>query len=186
MGTRGIFGLYKDGKTKVTYNHLDSYPSYLGVNFLKDIKEYTVKEISKAFDRIILVDEDKKPTKEQIKQCKKFCNMSVSNQSETDWYCLLRNAQGNIKAWLDGEIDYMIDNQDFLKDSLFCEWGYIVNLDESVLEIWKGYNKGITKNRYVIDKVEDHGYGNSVLIKKYPLNDLSSAQEFIEFLEQAD
>jgi hypothetical protein len=172
MGTRGVIGLYKDGKTKVTYNHYDSYPSYLGVNFLNDIKEYTEEEISEAFDRIIMVDKDKKPTKEQIKQCKKFCDLSVSSQSETDWYCLLRNAQGNIKAWLDGEIDYMIDSQDFLKDSLFCEWGYIVNLDERVLEVWTGFSQGITKNRYMIDRVDDRGFGNCVLIKKYPLFDL--------------
>lgn len=31
----------------------------------------------------------------------------------------------------------MIDNVSFLQDSLFCEWGYVINLDTNVLEIYR-------------------------------------------------
>ena len=36
---------------------------------------------------------------------------------------------------------YMIDSSDFIKDSLFCEYAYIVNLDSGMLEFWKGFQK---------------------------------------------
>lgn len=30
MGTRGMYGFYRNGVTKATYNHFDSYPEWLG------------------------------------------------------------------------------------------------------------------------------------------------------------
>ena len=30
MGTRGLYGFRKNGIDKLTYNHLDSYPDWLG------------------------------------------------------------------------------------------------------------------------------------------------------------
>jgi hypothetical protein len=37
----------------------------------------------------------------------------------------------------------MVDGAGFLRDSLFCEWAYIVNLDDDdgVLEVYRGFNK---------------------------------------------
>lgn len=33
----------------------------------------------------------------------------------------------------------MIDSSHFLLDSLYCEWGYILNLDTKMLEVWRGW-----------------------------------------------
>lgn len=32
------------------------------------------------------------------------------------------------------------DSSDFLADSLFCEWAYIINLDTKMLEFYQGFN----------------------------------------------
>jgi len=37
MGTRGLWGIRKDGKDKLTYNHYDSYPFLMQ----KDIFNFT-------------------------------------------------------------------------------------------------------------------------------------------------
>ncbi|HBD95376.1 MAG TPA: hypothetical protein DC057_14505 [Spirochaetia bacterium] len=149
MGTRGVYGFYKDNVDKLTYNHSDSYPSWLGKEIVNFVKSTSIEELNQIFDKIILVDEDDEPTAEQIKDCEEFTNLGVSNQSIYDWYCLLREAQGNLSAYK-SDLRYMIDGKDFIKDSLFCEWGYVINLTSNILEIYKGCQRkrNSKNNRY--------------------------------------
>ena len=48
MGTRGVIGFRIDDKDKVMYNHMDSYPEYLGVKILEDIDEIISLDVSKT------------------------------------------------------------------------------------------------------------------------------------------
>ena len=68
----------------------------------------------------------------------------------------------------------MIDSQNFIKNSLFCEWGYIINLDDNTLEIWKGFQQKSQKNnRYGCEKWE--GYYPCKNIKKIKLEEIKKA-----------
>jgi len=197
MGTRGLIGFYKDKTTKAMYNHWDSYPNGLGRDVLRAIKGRTTKELNDTFDRIILVVEHKtRPTKEQIEECKEFNNLEVGEdimehsyamkRRIDDWYNLLREAQGRLDYYIDGKLRYMIDSKDFIKDSLFCEWGYIVNLDTNELEVWRGFQKTSNKNRYSIDKPDDSGYYSCDIMTKFPLSDLPLEDKFVAELERID
>lgn len=64
----------------------------------------------------------------------------MSGMRYEDWYCLLRNTQGDLRHYHKG-IEHMIDSQEFLADSLFCEWAYIMNLDDQQFEVYRGFNK---------------------------------------------
>ena len=120
MGTRGLYGIRRDGRDKLTYNHFDSYPSGLGKDFLKFCKMNTLQQLHRFYDNIVLVDEDSIPTFEQITVCKKngYFDAFVSEQKDTDWYCLLRGLQGDFDEYqrlLDkNRTIYMIDNSDFI------------------------------------------------------------------------
>jgi len=148
IGTRGTYGFYKDGVTKVTYNHWDSYPSSLG-DSIKDFLVNTKREqLDEIFDRIRLVRADEKPTSEDIEKLKPFYNGDVNGGSE-EYYNFLRETQGDLKAYVDyPELDVMIDSEDFLQDSLFCEWAYIINLENDTLEIYKGFQTEPSTSRY--------------------------------------
>jgi hypothetical protein len=170
MGTRGMYGFYKEGETKATYNHFDSYLDGLGNDVAKFVRATPIQELNEIFDRVELVDDEKEPTEEQIKHCEQWSDFNVSTGSPKDWYCLLRNAQGNLDAYKVG-LKYMSDGSKFIKDSLFCEWAYIINLDDNVLEIYKGFQKKPQDNRYKIEE-SDNGYWHCALIKTFPLGDI--------------
>ena len=144
MGTRGAYGFHKDGVDKITYNHFDSYPIGLGADVAAFVCQHTDEEMNAIFDRIILVATNEKPTGDQIAECMPFFDGNVSEQTPEDWYCLLRKAQGNLEAYAGG-LRYMVDQADFLKDSLFCEWGYVINLDKGVLEIYRGFQRHLRR-----------------------------------------
>lgn len=147
MGTRGLIGFHSEGINKVTYNHFDSYPSGLGYQAIKDThKLLEDPEFKQKVDALQLVNEESKPTAEQITALKKYFNPNVSTGSEQEWYALLRDVQGDVKENL--KCGYMIDSEIFAKSSLFCEWGYVINLDTEQFEVYQGFQK------------EDHGaYG---------------------------
>ena len=181
MSTRGLWGFYKNGITKATYNHFDSYPEGLGNNILKFIDETCNEQLNGVFNKIVMVDENKKPSKKHIEKYSKYLDLNVSNQTNEDWYCLLRNTQGNPFVYLD-EVDHMTDGQDFIHNSLFCEYAYIINLDENVLEFYTGFNKipqSKEENRYFNedDKPNDMGYVTCKIALKIPFEDIKKSKK---------
>lgn len=163
MGTRGIYGFRKNRKDKITYNHFDSYPDVLGSTMLGFCAATSIEEMNSLYDRIELVHEEEKPTPEQIEAYRRFANTSVSTGRVDDWYCLLRELQGEPDAWksIDGTI-YMIDSHDF-----------IINLDTNRLEFWEGYQKTpSSRNRYGSSPNED-GYYPCRMAASYPLDSIS-------------
>lgn len=183
MGTRGAYGFYKGGKTKVTYNHFDSYPRGLGIAVMEFIKETSIDEMNEIFNNITLVSEDDTPTLQQIKDVSRIIGTEINDT--TDWYSLLRPVQGDLNIYKKG-LKYMIDSEEFLKDSLFCEWAYIINLDKNVLEVYKGFQKKPQKNRYYTTKDID-GYYNVALIKEISLDDIKRRpiEELISSIEES-
>ena len=167
MSTRGCYGFRNNGIDKLTYNHCDSYPDCLGQIMVGFCKETSIEEMNEIFDRIILVNAESKPTKKQIEECQQYYNGNVGDCTIEGWYCLLRETQGDPNVYKDG-LRYMIDNHDFIKDSLFCEYAYIINLDTNSLEFWVGFQKepDVT-NRYGIEK--EDGYYPCKMVAYYPL-----------------
>jgi hypothetical protein len=91
-----------------------------------------------------------------------------------DWYSFLREFQGNLDAYK-GDLKYMMDDSDFILESLFCEWAYIINLDTNELEVYKGFQKEPHENRYSDHVYESHSgdkYYPCKLVEKFPFNRL--------------
>ena len=139
MSTRGAIGFHIQGQDKVTYNHSDSYPSWLGRETLQWLRTQNVESLKKAAKAITMVSENDEPTDEQITRYQDYVNTQVGNQTEKSWYCLLRDTQGSLQPYLEG-VEHMIDSSEFLLDSLFCEYAYIINLDTKMLEFYSGFS----------------------------------------------
>ena len=190
MGTRGTIGVRVNEKDKLSYNHFDSYPDCLGVSILAQVKDIVIQQKleeykQKAID-LQLVDDHKKPTAELIEKLNLTPDLSVRQSMDTTkqfgitWYQALRDYQGELLKSLD--LGYMIDNANFIKDSLFCEWGYIINFDENVLEVYEGFQKvkANIKGRYKnCRRAKGDDYYACSLVKTYDLDNLPSEAEFL-------
>ena len=181
MGTKGIYGFRKNGVDKLTYNNMDSYPSALGEQIVNFCMETSLEELNNIFDRIIMVDENNKPTQEEYKICTNHIKLPIYDP-DTLWRTTLRKVEGYIYVYKNG-LPYMLDHIRFINDSLFCEYGYIINLDDKVLEFWRGgqSKKPQEENRYGIEKNDD-GYYPCKLVISFPLNNLS--HNIIEIMKE--
>lgn len=146
MSTRGLYGFHKSGIDKLTYNHLDSYPDWLGKKIVEFCKCAGRDGMNSLFDHIELVSEDAMPSPKQIEYCMEH-DLGVDGG---DWDWTLRPNQGCPENWLpfidSGLKIYMIDSLPFIKDSLMCEYAYIVNLDTDQLEFYCGFQHKIPRS----------------------------------------
>ncbi len=139
MGTRGSYGFVLGGERIQVYNHFDSYPSGLG----DDVVSFLLEEFGKnGYDDAVgllkqrvrsmeAIDRNVRPTEAQKKFLEPYMDLRVSNQSTDDWYCLLRNTQGNIEDTLSARYYESNDCGD-------GEYSYMINLDDETLE-FSGY-----------------------------------------------
>lgn len=145
MGTRGFTGLVIDGVEKIGYQQYDSYPSGVGVQVLKELHEL-VKDMDLFKEKareLQVVSNVAPPTADQIERLAEFTDLGVSNQSTDDWYCVLRSTQGSIREIV--RAGFVEDHSNFPLDSLFCEYGYLVDLDRGTFEVYEGFQQDIPK-----------------------------------------
>ena len=154
MGTRGIYGYRKNKQDKLMYNHYDSYPEGLGQNMLEYIKMYSNKEINDICDSIKFVENDK--------------NFQIQQEMEAK----IQSREVYLSSFHKDSTILMPEDNGFIKDSVFCEWRYIVNLDTECLEVWRGFQIVSQKdNRYGRKKNSD-GYYPCRLMAEIPFDDL--------------
>lgn len=184
MGTRGFVGFVVDGVEKIAYNHWDSYPSGLGEDVRSWLAAADIEAVREQARVLRVVSPDSKPTAEDIEHLRPYMDLGVGEQSTEDWYCLLRHTQGNPGRMLEAGV--VEDASGFPTDSLFAEWGYIVDFDAGVLEAFKGFQKSAhTEGRFATRTGPDDsdGYFPVRLVASWPLSSLPTAEEFISTLE---
>jgi len=159
MGTRGAVGFRHNEKDYVTYNHFDSYPTCAGVSVIMTIikqklfdDKYRQKAIEKV-ESLQLINSEKIFEAEELEKIRNnILALGLENNDyeptrfgngKVDAYYVLNPIQRHINAYIHPKytIPYMIDSHDFMANSLFCEWAYIVNFDTNSLEIYEGFNR---------------------------------------------
>lgn len=134
MGTRGAIAVRVGGVEKAAYNHFDSYPSELGENTLKFAREMDREAARALAEKLQMAPQDRIATPEEVEHLKPWTDLSVSGGTVEDWYCLLRNTQGDLAATLKAGFYYPGGvGQD--------EWSYVIDFDAGVFEVWEGGQK---------------------------------------------
>jgi len=86
MSTRGAYGFRINGRDKITYNHSDSYPDYLGRNILNYISGTPLEMMKEVGHAIILVNPDSQPSPELIEKYKSYADLGVSGKTYKQTY----------------------------------------------------------------------------------------------------
>jgi hypothetical protein len=160
MGTRHLISVKVGGETKVAqYGQWDGYPTGQGVDVLKFLKNKKRQELLKEKCQSL-----RWGTGEEFDEVDKI----------KDWpkkYPYLSRDCGSdiLTHIIKDEVKFLSDSSDFLNDTVSCEWGYCIDFDRNVLQIFMGGpNLAI---EYQLNKLPSQ--------KKF-LNDFSGDYEEIE------
>ena len=180
MSTRGFVSFVIDGDEKTAYNHSDSYPAGLGVAVLSWLRVAMEDEprLRAQAQALRVVDPNTDPAGDDIEKLSGYLNPYVDGRRERpSWYQLLRHTQGNPKNMLAaGAIE---DASAFPCDSLFAEYGYVVDLDANVFEAYKGFQKKPHDRGRFAGRPGQDEYFPVALVASWPLPSLPSDEEFL-------
>lgn len=189
MGTRGSLGFIIEDKEYLNYNHFDSYPDGLGetvLEFITEINEENGWEQFKENAKNVVQLKGDRVTDTTIQEkYRKYSNLGVSEKTLEDPYCLFREIQD---SWMTeiykGELQHFFFNNNFIKDSLFCEYAYIINLDTMKLEFYDGFQKKEQPNNRFGVKPNKDGYYPSRLVGVFDLEDIKDSDDINNLVEK--
>ncbi|HZM81243.1 MAG TPA: hypothetical protein VFC19_36420 [Candidatus Limnocylindrales bacterium] len=188
MANRGFVGFVTDNTEKITYVHDESRPQYLGRYVLAWLRRRAVTDGLVSARRkaaaLRLVGHDDTPTPADAARLARWTDLNVSKQSTADWYCLLRHTQGRPSAILQAGV--AIDASDVPLDSVWTEWGYLLDFDTNRFEVYRGsqyqpHTEGRFASRTPFADAND-GFDcySCALVAAWPLTALPTCGEFMD------
>ena len=151
MGTRNLTCVVKDGKYCVArYGQWDGYPDGQGAivcDFIManlqnedslalfELRIESLVEISEADLKALWVSVGANPHNNLV-------GMDVCDRFNEKWPWLNRDCGANILQHIMDRPGLQISlDIEFASASLFCEWVWLLNLDDKTLEVFRGFNK---------------------------------------------
>ena len=190
MGTRSLTCVVLDGKFKVAqYGQFDGYPSGQGSTALAIMREIVSQnKIERFTGKVRLLN---KLTDAQHKQLwidvgadpsKDYVSMEIGNAFDEKHPELSRRTGAEILSLvLNSDITCVQISEDFASDSLFCEWCYVIDLDQGLFEVYRGFQKQPhSEGRFSKNSCESSGYYPVALVKSYNLKALPTADVFVQ------
>ena len=140
MSTRGILGFHIGGEGKIAYNETNSVPAALGKNVICALHNilYNRATLEHRAAQLEAVPFEKMPMLDQLQKVKAF-HPNGTGTADEEWSRMVSETQGDLKAMMRAGL--YEDEKHFVRDSRICEWGYVANLDKSVLEVYRGGQK---------------------------------------------
>lgn len=176
MGTRNLTCVIKDGKFRVAqYGQWDGYPSASGIYILTFLRNVNLNKFSEQVDKTkFLSDEELDTSLKEHEIIEEFSRdtgckiLDLILLSTKDKICLS-------------------DSSTFALDGLFCEWAYVINLDDSSFEVYKGFNQESNKSYGVFTPLyentpseESSSYTPVVKVITYAISDLPKDEDFLK------
>ncbi|KWT61865.1 hypothetical protein ADL21_11325 [Streptomyces albus subsp. albus] len=179
MSTRGFLAFAADGITKTAYNHSDSYPEGLGLEILQWVRLAHRGRSAAAVRRLRVVAPGSTPTKDDCARLARYYDPGVDSfGNQPTWYQLLRGSQGSPATVLHAGV--IEDASTFPADSLWAEWGYVIDFDTQVLEVYAGFQRALhADGRYAAPVPDADGYYPARRVAQWPLDALPGDEEFV-------
>lgn len=174
MGTRHLIAVYQGGTHKIAqYGQWDGYPSGQGKDILAFLHDESAVHLLKTY---------------RLKNCQFLTSEEAENMQTSHSPQLSRNMGAKIldlAACVDSLA--LVDCIEFAADSLFCEWAYVIDFDQNVFEVYRGFNTKPAIGRFKDMPTEPGSeYQPVTLLKSYSLDDLPSFEQFITDCEPTE
>jgi hypothetical protein len=174
MGTRHLIVVVQNGETKVAqYGQWDGYRTGQGNTILSFLNSVYLPNFREAVERCWLLTEEEADAKIDAAGRdwpKKFPELSRDTSADL-LQMILETPEGL----------GLVDTSSFAADSLFCEFAYVIDLDENVLEVYEGFQDASNEieGRFAeMEGTNTSGYGPVSLVESHSLFDLPA--EFTE------
>jgi hypothetical protein len=130
MSTRGYFGIHSHGAYKLSQRLFsDAYPAHVAPYLIDFVRGYPY---TKA-----LIEKNLK----QIKMVDTYDEYEAVQGTKMPWdleSILYLIADSDPKS---PEAIWAVNDLAFAGNGLFCEWGYVIDIDHELVEFYRGYNK---------------------------------------------
>lgn len=153
MGTRNLTMVISNGETKIAqYGQWDGYPKgqgYTVFDFLNKIIEY--KQLDALRERVAklrFLKDGEQTTIDESPWMSRDLGADILNAV---MYGEFEESDYRSKRTVKCDVNVLQDNAGFMKDGLFCEWAYVIDLDKSTLAVCSGGEKPI--KTYSFDKL---------------------------------
>lgn len=141
MGTRHFIGVKQNREFKVAqYGQWDGYPSGQGAEVLRFLNGADLKVFAEKVSKCVFIDGENIRQKyiavgRDPEDQSGFVSIEISNKFNAVYPQLSRDAGADVLTMVMESEDglELVDNADFLNDGLFCEFAYIIDLDEQKL-----------------------------------------------------
>ncbi len=146
MGTRHLIAVQLDGEYKIAqYGQWDGYPTGQG----KDVLQFA-RTIKPGFrDRVraakFATEEEVLATYEEFGgiDARGCISYDKAKARDAKHPALSRDTGAKVLNIVQDSTSSVLlrDSIDFVGDSLFCEWAYVIDLDKNTFEVFQGFNK---------------------------------------------
>jgi hypothetical protein len=136
MGTRHLIAVVLDGEYRIAqYGQWDGYPSGQGVSVLAFLRGMDRQRFEANLRASSFMSEaDLAALKADITK------RGLEDRWQKKWPHLSRDAGADVLRMVMESPRKLKDSRSFAADSLFCEWGYVIDLDANKLEVYEGFN----------------------------------------------
>lgn len=194
MGTRHLICVSSDGQYRIAqYGQWDGYPSGQGAAILEFLKSSMVEQLKSNLKHCSwLTDDEYDKLWESfgVNKNRTHIDYDIYEDFYSKYPQLSRDTGAgilNIVANTDDEIK-LRDSSDFSRDSLFCEWAYVIDFDKNTFEIYRGFNEMPLEesDRFYTKQRDDNGMYPVKLVKSFDLSELPSEDEFLGICEPVE
>ena len=204
MGTRHLILVYYKGQYHIAqYGQWDGYPGGQGVTVLHFVSDPAkLAKLTAVLDAGDMLYE---PTDEELQRW----SMEMSRAAQAHY--LRGNGlttQAELEAWVrvqfpgrevcpsisrdtGAEILEVVANAtepvpivkslDFITDGLFCEWAYVVDLDEGAMEVYMGRGEMKGESRFKKEETLKDAQHFPALVGRWKFSDLPTEAEFVRW-----
>jgi len=175
------------------YGQWDGYPEGQGqtvVKFLNKVKtKKALAEFTKKVAALVEISNDELQArwKSAGADGSGWVGMDVANKFKEKWPHLSRDCGAEVLNHIaNGTAKDVSLDTEFTKDSLFCEWAYVIDLDAGTFEVYKGFNTEpvAETERFYHGGHKDKEYYPVRLLKKYSLSKVPTVKAFLSAMKK--